>query len=291
MANVAALEKEGVFALWQFAGTGTVREVATVAASRRIPLVGAVATGPQLRAQLNPYTFYVRAGNSEEIQAVVDHLLVTGITRIAAVCIDAPYGEEGIKEVQSLIQGKGHQLVSVATIKTNGDGSEEAVKKLMEANPQAVVMITVPASSKAFVLAAKQARLKSTLYSLNAGLPIGAMQELGESAHGVVVTQVMPNPNRVAIPVVREYQEAYRIVGGEKHTSASIEGFINAKVMVEGLRRAGRNLTREGLVQALEGLSAYDAGGYRVHFSKTNHNGNRTVELSISGDGGKKFIY
>lgn len=296
LANLDELERQGAFALFQFAGTGTVREVAAVAASRRIPLVAAVATGPRLRAVHNPYTWYVRAGNTEELEAIIDHLHAIGVKRVAAVYVVAPYGLEGYEALQTIIAKKragfeGGGLVAAATLKTDGEGAESAAKQLLTAAPQAVVMITVPASSKAFISAGKRVGLGATLYSLNAGLPIGAVKELGEVAHGVVVCQVMPSANRVAIPVVREYQQAYRASGFSKFTSASLEGYINAKVMVEALNRAGRNLTRGSLVQALDSMGSHDTGGYKVRFSSTSHGGSRAVELTIVGSGGEQFIY
>lgn len=291
LANLAVLESKGVFALWQFAGTGTVREVSLVAAEHRIPLIAAIATGPQLRAVLNPYTFYVRAGNSEEIQTIINHLLVSGITRVAAVYVDVPYGQEGLREVQRVMQDRKAQLIATASMKTNGDDALVAAQAMRTADPQAIVMITVPTSSKRFIQAARQLRLRSTMYSLNAGLPIGTMQELGEDGDGVVVAQVMPNVNKIAIPVVREYQRAFRASAHQKFTSASIEGYINAKIMVEALKRAGKQPTREGLIRAIEAMTDYDAGGYRVHFSPANHAGNRAVELSMGSASKSKFIY
>ncbi|KQW02282.1 hypothetical protein ASC87_13750 [Rhizobacter sp. Root1221] len=296
LANVDELERQGAFALFQFAGTGTVHEVSTVAASRQIPLVAAVATGPRLRAAHNPYTWYVRAGNTEELEAIIDHLATIGHKRVATVYVDSPYGLEAYEAMQSIIARKSGsfeagRLVAAVAMKTNGDGAEAAATQLRDAAPQAVVMITVPASSKAFISAAKRAGLRSTLYSLSAGLPVGALRELGGEAHGVIVSQVMPSANRAAIPVVREYQQAYLGAGFDKFTSASLEGYINAKVMVEALTRAGRNLTRAGLVQALDSMSSYDMGGYKVRFSNTAHGGSRAVELTIIGSGGGQFIY
>jgi ABC-type branched-subunit amino acid transport system substrate-binding protein len=291
LANVDELERKGVFCLWQFAGTGTVREVAPVAAQRRIPLIAAIATGPVLRRQLNPYTFYVRAGNTEEYEAIVNHAIATGIKRLAAVYVQAPYGEEGIKEVEAIVRARGRSLVASVSIKVDGAGSDEAMRQLAAADAQAVILVTVPTSTKAIVRAAKRVGHRATLYALNAGLPVGAMRDLGDDAHGVIVTQVMPNPSGIAVPVVREYQQAMRAAGHTRLSSASIEGFINAKIFAEALRRAGKSPTREALVQAMEGLATYDAGGYRVHFSSARHNGNSYVELSIVSAAGEKFIY
>lgn len=315
LANVQEFERQGVFALWQFVGTGTVREVSAVAATKRIPLL-AIATGPRLRAELNPYTFYVRAGNTEELQRIVDHLASTGVKRVAAVYIDAPYGIEAFEAIKNILKAKSASadaaavpgtlpampparsaeslnLVASASIKTNGDGSEAAARELLSANPQAVVMITVPASSKAFVLAAQKVKLHATIYSLNAGFPIDTVKELGDAAHGVVVCQVMPNVDRPAIPIVRDYRRDYEAAGHKTFTSASLEGYINARILVEALQRSSKPLTRDGLVKSLESMSTLDLGGFIVHFSRSKHGGSKSVELSMSrvGAGGEGFVY
>jgi branched-chain amino acid transport system substrate-binding protein len=254
-------------------------------------LVAAVATGPQLRSQLNPYTFYVRPGNAEEIKAIIDHTAIMNIKRVGIVYADAPYGEEGFIAAKNILANQQQDLVGIAKIKLNGEDAEQAVRSLMNDNPQAVIMITVPGSSKAFITAAKRLGLKSSFYSLNAGLPIGSMAELGESARGVIVTQIMPNVALRRISVVREYQDDYKAAGHTKFTSASLEGYINAKVMVEALKRSGKQLSREKLVQTLEGMQNVDVGGYKVNYSKTNHSGSHQIEVSISSAEGDRFIY
>lgn len=288
--NASELEKKGVFAFFQFAGTGTVREVAPIAASHRIPLLAAIATGPDLRANLNPYTFYIRPGNTEEYEAMIRHLITLSLDKVAVVNIDEPYGEEGLRAVTAIMAKEGKKPLAAVSIKKNGDGAEAAVKQLLAKAPQAVILITLPASTKAFVLAAQKAGLSSTLYTCNAGLPPGTIKEMNGAAHGVVVTQGFPNVNNNTVPIIREYQEAARKAGRTQFSSNHLEGYINAKVITEALQRAGKGLTRDGLVAALEGMGRFDLGGYAVQFSKTRHDGSHDVELSIVGRDGS-FVY
>jgi len=289
--NAKALADQGVLAYWQFAGTGTVERVAALAEERQIPLIGAVATGPKLRSKVFPHTFYVRAGNGEELQAVVRHLATIGVQRVAVVYVDAPYGLEGLQAVQDEIRQQGRSLVATARIGVAGAGVQDAVATLVKSTPQATILVTVPASTKAFVLAARAAALNTQLYALNAALPVGVVHDLGEAAHGIVVCQVMPNVQRDSIPVVSEFRQAMTSRRYTHFTSAALEGFINAKVLVEGLRRAGRDVTRGGLVSALESINTFDLGGFVVHFSPTVHAGSKSVELSMIGADGSKFIY
>ena len=52
---------------------------------------------------------------------------------------------------------------------------------------------------------------------------------------------------------------------------------------MEALKRAGPKLTRENFMAALDSMSSYDAGGYTVSFSPTDHNGSSYVELTVIG--------
>ncbi len=84
--------------------------------------------------------------------------------------------------------------------------------------------------------------------------------------------------------MVKEYQEAIeKLLGRKEFSFTSLEAFIGAKVTVEALRRAGPKLTRESFMRALDGLNNFDAGGFPVSFSPTNHNGSNYVELTVIG--------
>jgi branched-chain amino acid transport system substrate-binding protein len=99
-----------------------------------------------------------------------------------------------------------------------------------------------------------------------------------------VMSQVSPSYSKRSIPVVREYHAAMEALLGKQDLAyTSLESYIAAKVLVEGLRRAGPQPTREKVLAALDTIKDYDVGGYMVSFSPTNHNGSRFVALSILG--------
>ena len=109
-------------------------------------------------------------------------------------------------------------------------------------------------------------------------------KELGDHGAGVAVAQVVPPPTQRSRPIVREYQEAIAKQLGKKEFSfTSLESYISAKVAVEALKRTGPKPTREGYMQALDGLKDLDLGGYYVNFSPTNHNGSSQVEMTVIG--------
>lgn len=114
------------------------------------------------------------------------------------------------------------------------------------------------------------------------------IQALGPDGVGVVVTSVVPFPWSQSLPVAREYRELLKKAGMQETVSfIGLEVFINAKVLVEGLRRAGKDPTRPRFIQALESLRQFDVGGFEVNFGKGVRQGSRFVDLTIIGAGGK----
>jgi branched-chain amino acid transport system substrate-binding protein len=98
---------------------------------------------------------------------------------------------------------------------------------------------------------------------------------------------VMPYPYSGASPVVRDYQKLLKSDGITDFDYGSIEGYVAARVFVEGLKRAGRDLTREKFVGALETMGNYDVGGFNVNFSPSNHVGSKFVEMTIINSNGQ----
>jgi ABC-type branched-subunit amino acid transport system substrate-binding protein len=110
---------------------------------------------------------------------------------------------------------------------------------------------------------------------------------LGKDGVGVAISQVVPFPWGTAVPVVKEYQQLSKKAGNADYNFGAVEGFLVAKVFVEGLQRAGRNLTREGFIDAMERMRDVDLGGFYVGYSPTNHAGSKFVDLTIIGRDGK----
>ena len=105
--------------------------------------------------------------------------------------------------------------------------------------------------------------------------------------HGVAISQVVPFPWSPSVAIVKEYQEVMSKAGTTDFNFSSLEGYIVGKVTVEGLKRAGKDLTREKLIAALESMNKVDIGDFIVSFSPSNHSGSSFVDLTMIGRGGK----
>ena len=112
--------------------------------------------------------------------------------------------------------------------------------------------------------------------------------ELGKEGLGIMVSQVMPFPFSTTTAISREYLEAVHKAGGDAVPNySSMEGYLAAKVFVEGLRRAGRNASRDALVNGLESIQSANFGGFYVNFGPKEHVASRYVDLSMLTEDGK----
>ncbi|MDP3438279.1 MAG: ABC transporter substrate-binding protein, partial [Azonexus sp.] len=161
----------------------------------------------------------------------------------------------------------------------------KSIESISKANPQAVVMVTLYKPTAAFIKAMKKSGQNPMFMTLS---PVGTeqlVQELGPEARGIGISQVVPYPWNNVTPVVREYQKLATQPGS--YSYYGMEGYLMARTLVEGLKRAGRDLTREKLVSSLESINNVDFGGYRINYSGTARHGSRFVELTVVGPGGR----
>src|SRR5260370_35304149 len=127
----------------------------------------------------------------------------------------------------------------------------------------------------------KKAGSGATFYNVSFVGSNALADALGKDGAGVAISQVMPFPWGKAVPVVKEYQRLSAKAGNKDFNFSAIEGFLAAKVFVEGVKRTGRNLTREGFVGAMEKMQDVDFGGFYVSYSPKSHAGSRLVDLTV----------
>ena len=292
VANTQTLLKEkNVFALLSYYGSSpTTEAMNTVFGPARVPLVGTISGATTLREPIaaNPnarYMFNVRASYADETEAIVNQLVSLGLKSIAVFYQNDGFGKSGLDGVTAAL--KKHNLApsAVSTIERNSVDVSKAVEPIAKANPQAVVMVTLYKPTAAFVKAMKKSGQNPMLMTLS---PVGTeqlVQELGAEARGIGISQVVPYPWNDVVPVVREYQKLATKPGS--YSYYGMEGYLMARTLVEGIKRAGKDLSREKLVTALESLNNADFGGYRVNYSGNTRFGSRFVELTVVGPGGK----
>ena len=161
------------------------------------------------------------------------------------------------------------------------------MKTINASQPDAVVMVSAYTSCAEFIRQMKKAGSAATFYNVSFVGSTALAAALGKEGSGVAISQVVPFPWGTSVPVVKEYQAAAKKAGFADYNFSAMEGFLTAKVLVEGLRRTGRNLNRETFVDAMEKMNDVDLGGFFVSYSPKSHTGSKFVDLTIIGREGK----
>jgi len=281
------IQKEDVFALFGYVGTPTSLAALPLVNADKVPFFGPFTGAEALREPFSRWVFHVRASYFDETALIVKQLAELGLTRIAVFRQNDSYGQAGLDGVLRALKERKLEPVAVGLVERNSTDVAAAVQAIVPKQPHAVVQISAYKSCAAFVREARKAGYGGTFYNVSFVGTQALADELGKDALGVVVSQVMPFPFSTTSPISREYLEAVRAAGGDATPNySSMEGYVAAKVFAEGLKRAGGNPTRDTLVNALESLQRFDAGGYMVNFGGRDHRGSSFVDLSmLTGDG------
>jgi branched-chain amino acid transport system substrate-binding protein len=286
-ASKKLIEEHRVFALLGYVGTPTGVAHLPVVTQAKVPLVGMFTGAEVLRVPFNRYVFHVRASYYDETEKIVEQVLSTGGQKISVFYQDDAYGEAGRKGTELALERRRMKIHSTGTVERNTVKVEQAAKAIHASQPDAVVMVSAYTSIAAFVREMQKLGSGATFYNVSFVGSKALSDALGKDGVGVAISQVVPFPWGTAVPVVKEYQSLGKKAGFTDYNFSALEGFLTAKVMVEGLRRAGRNPTREALVEALEKMSDVDLGGFFISYSPQNHAGSKFVDLTIISRNGK----
>ncbi|CAN7414844.1 ABC transporter substrate-binding protein [Polaromonas sp. LjRoot131] len=283
----ALIEEDKVFALIGSVGTPTTLAAVPAINAAGIPLIGPFTGAQALREPFNRNLFHVRASYFDETERIVQHLSTVGITKIAIFYQNDSYGKAGLEGVMRALTKRNLKPAASVTVERNSVDVAAPLAEILKAAPEAVIQISAYKSCAALI---KQARAKAyggQFFNVSFVGSKALAEELGDAGAGVTISQVVPFPYTPSSAVVREYQQRMMEAGHKDFDFSSMEGFLAAKVFTEGLRRAGKNLTRESLMTALESIRDHNIGGFTVNYGPKSHEGSRFTDLTIIGRGGK----
>lgn len=269
---------EKVFSLFCYVGTPTTVRIIPLVNEAAIPLVGMFTGANRLREPVNRYLINVRASYYQEIKAAVDYMVKEKqLQRVAVFYQYDEYGFDGLRGAEIALRS--HGLVPVAKgsyIRGTLDVAA-GLENIMSSDAQAVVMIGTYDSCARFIRLAKEANFSPLFYNVSFVGSKELARRLGRVGEGVMVTQVVPPPDAPgpALPGVREYTELlYHYYPDSRPSFVGLEGYINARILAEGLKRAGRDLTRERFLRAIESIDAFDLGIENpLSFGKNDYQG------------------
>ena len=287
--NAQALNDAKAVAIFNCWGTSICNAMMPVITQAGVPMVGGIAGGGVMRHQPGRLAFNIRATTDAEIETMVKQMSAIGQTSIALVFQNDAFGKSGQVSSQAIFAT--HKLKPVAEIAIELDGSNapavvESLKKLPSLN--GIILVASPTATVSLITQARKNQLNTQFYVLAAQANQRVVSQLGENTKGVVFTTLVPNPWKEGISVVREYQQIYSAATGKQEYSyLGMEVFINARTLVEGLRKAGRNVTRESLVSAMETKGEMVYGPMSVHFKPGSRNGSSYVSMAIINKQGR----
>lgn len=281
----ARLQKDRIFAGAFFVGTPTAARYLPLAEEHRLPIVG-LFTGAQFLYQpFHHYVLNVRASYFDETREQVDNLVAIGMKRIAVIYPNDAFGAAVLEGVKMAM--KTHHLTPDATAVYTRNTTEvtAAMETVRGANPDAVIVVGPYAPVAAVVREAREERWSPLFLTVSFVGTDDFIHEAGPYGEGTIITQVVPPYSSADLPTVALYRRAMaKYFPDSKPGFVSLEGFVDAMVLVEGLKRAGKDLTREKLVRALESIHHFDTGlgpNLMLSFSPTNHKGFHNVYSTV----------
>ncbi|RQP26368.1 ABC transporter substrate-binding protein [Piscinibacter terrae] len=287
-ANTEKFIKEEVLALFGYVGTPTCLAALPLINEAKIPLFGPFTGAEALRDPFSKWVFHLRASYYDETGLIVKQLTELGLKKIAVFYQNDAYGKAGLEGVRRALKPLGLEPVALGTVERNTVNVAQAVSEIVAKSPDTVVQISAYKSCAAFIREARKAGYGGTFYNVSFVGTQALADELGKEGNGVMISQVMPFPFSTTTPISREYTDAVTKAGGNfKPNYSSMEGYLAAKVLAEGLRRAGKNLNRESLVTALESINNGDFGGFHVKFGGRDHVASKFVDLSMLTEDGR----
>jgi len=286
--NTRSLIDQGVLAMFLSRGTAPTQAMLPLLAEHRLALVAPATGARQLREPFNPYVFNLRASFQREAERAIRHLAGIGVKRLTIVQPADDFGSDAGTGALKALEALNMRASAVLRFDPRKPELAPLMQQLARADTEAVLLIGPAYAVVEGVAALRAAGSKAHVATLSNNASADFVKALGDNARGVIVTQLFPYERSQATPLVREAQTLARARGRSGELSpAAIEGFAAAKLLVEGLRRAGKDLTREGLLKALDGMRQVDLGGLELSIGPGNHAGLDFTDISIIGADGK----
>lgn len=276
------VEDDKVFMLFNSTGTAQTAAVLPILKASKTILFGPVTGASSMREGVNPYLFHVRASYANETERIVNQLKQMGVSRVAFFYQDDGLGKTLLAEVKKATAAAGLSLLAEIKVDPAAPDFAAAAATTAQANPQAVIVGTAGLTFPNYVKAVMGTAARPVFYGFSVASLDVIHRELKEKARGIILAQIMPSLRNLTIPVVAEYLTLLKARSPEAPPSASqFEGFVHARLLVEGLRRTGRDLNTASFTQTMEGIGEIAFGRFTARYSPKSHNGSDYVELAI----------
>ena len=276
------------FALFNCFGTPMVEAMLPKVIESGIPFFAPFTGALSVRPKNVRNVFNIRASYAQEAEQLVQHLATVGVKRIAIVYQNNAFGKEVFNATQQAMAQYKLEPAAVATVENNSSDAAQAAAKIAAAAPETVLVGLAGKPTIDFAHAMRLERKGMQMYALSIMGAAATVKAMGQDAVGMTVSQIVPLPSNLAAPVVRDFHQAWKaakITADPSHLA--LEGYINARVFAEAVRRAGKNLTRSSFIDSAWSIKQFDLGGYTVNFNESAPNASNFVELTMVARDGR----
>lgn len=289
VANTRQFIQDGVFALFGYVGTATTAAALPLATEAKVPLFAPLTGAQSLREPYNRYVVHVRASYIDETAAIVKQLVGLGTKRVAVFHQNDGYGQAGLDGVRKAMAAHKLEPVAIGTVERNSTDVTQALNTILAANPEAVVQVSTYKASAVFVRLARKAGFLGSIYNVSFVGTQALLDELGAVAAGVAVSQVMPFPYAPVTQISGDYLNMLKSdnARGFVPNYTSMEGYVAARVFIEALKHAGKAPSREDFVQAVQGMTSLNLGGFNLSYGPQRNTGSSFVEMTLLSKDGR----
>jgi len=281
-ANARALVKQGIFLLFAPLEGGPAVAVAKVAEEAGVVLFAPMAGAPALTQPSRPLVFPVRASHRTEFEKLLDYAQVMGLKRVAFFRADTATGKAHAENMRNAVKRTTRELVAELPYKDDFTDQQidTLVAKAKDSGAEIIINHGSPRLYERFILRSNAAKYKPNFFAVNSGSSEIA-KRLGPDARGVIFSQITPNPESGKFAAVREFQIDWRKAYPQAQFShGALEGYLSAKALAIGLKRASSNLTTSNFIARLHS-GKIDLGGLELNYTPEVHHGMHYVDLSI----------
>jgi len=235
------IEEDQVFALFGYVGTPTASAIMPQFFKSGIPFIAPVTGAELLRNPVRKNVFNVRASYFDETEGLVEHLTTDlGVKTIGVFIQEDAYGSAGEAGVQKALHKRGLAEAGRGTYTRGTVEVTAGLAALKAASPEAVILVGSYKACAAFVKQAKAGGFKPVFCNVSFVGTSALIQEMGAEGEGVYISQVMPSPWDARVAIVKDYQTAMKAASQNDFDYTSLEGYVSAAVLTQGLKRPAR---------------------------------------------------
>jgi len=285
------INRERVFALIGEVGTPTSRSASPLANAEDVPFIAPFTGAGFLREAEMENVVNLRASYHQEAEEMVARLTEDlGITRVAVLYQNDSYGQSGLDGVVDALGRRGLELAASWYYQRNSDAVKAAVFNIVEARPEAIIMIGAYAPvAKAINVARKD--IDPVFMAVSFVGSNALAQELGPDGAGVYVTQVVPLPNDTGVPVVADYRAALKAFDANAVPGfVSLEGYLAGRLAIVGLEECGADVSRDCFLDVLRNSGTIDLHGLTLQYGPGDNQGSDAVFVTVIGDDGSYHL-